>query len=85
MLALCVLNDYVSFYRLYLSFTYLSLKSLQSCSDSEPRPLRQVHVEHKLIAPPPRLAKLGIGCPYMSIFIHSEIEIILKYFSWIPV
>ena len=44
-LVLCVLNDYVSFYKV-IFIIYLPLKSLQSRSDSEP-PTTQaaVHVE----------------------------------------
>ena len=46
MLALCVLNDYVSFYKI-IFIIYFPLKSLQLRSDSEPTTTQAaVHVEH---------------------------------------
>ena len=47
MLALCVLNDYVSFYKV-IFIIYLPLKSLQSRSDAEPTTTQAaVHVNYR--------------------------------------
>ena len=83
MLALCILNDYVSFYKVFFIRSYLLKVSSRAVI---PNPDHSGSSACRaLIAPPLRLAKLGIGCPYMSIFIHSGIEIILKYFLWVLV
>ena len=75
MIALCVLNDYVSFYKV-IFIIYLPLKVSMSCSDFEPstalvwcewmQPLTDCAMWH--------LAEIGIGCSYISIFIHSDIN-----------
>ena len=53
MLALCVLNDYVSFYNV-IFIIYLPLKVSRSAVIKNPRPrgCEDVHVEPKLIDPP---------------------------------
>ena len=72
--SLCVLNYYVSFYKVIFN-NNLPLKVSMSRSDFEPwyragvsgcRALADCAMQH--------LAEIGIGCSYMSIFIHYNMN-----------
>ena len=72
---LCVLNDYVSFYKV-IFIIYFPLKVSMSRIDFEPgtmpvwcewvQPITDCATRH--------LAEIGIDCSYISIFIHSDIN-----------
>ena len=72
--SLCVLNYYVSFYKVTF-IIYLPLKVSMSHSDFEPDTAARVSgCRASANCATWHLAEIGIGCSYMSIFIHSDMN-----------